>query len=244
MSSRWTGAITMLGREAARMVLPSPCVVCADELPWFDRRASCCNRCWGALRRMDDARCRFCALPWTGAGAGPFTCIPCGAAPPPLEWTEAWGHYAGGMEKILHAFKFLGHDFLAPHLARLAIEALQSRDVRFDAVVPVPMHPAKQRKRGYNQAALLSRSIARNRGLRHDTELLRKKRDNATQSTLPREERRRNVRGVFEGAPGCRDLDILLVDDISTTGETLRSAAGALKAAGARSVAAIVIARA
>ena len=79
--------------------------------------------------------------------------------PLPVVWTEAWGHYRGALERVLHAFKYERHDFFAAPLAELIATTLRDRD--FDAVVPVPMHRSKLRKRGYNQAELLARAVAR-----------------------------------------------------------------------------------
>lgn len=141
---------------------------------------------------------------------------------------------------MLHAFKFERHDFLDSALAALLEELIQ--DQPFDAIVPVPMSRAKERKRGYNQAELLARALAR-RINRPCELLLTKPRDRATQSHLPRNERARNVSGAFKASARANAKAILLVDDISTTGETLRSCAIELLRAGAASVAAVTVAK-
>jgi ComF family protein len=164
--------------------------------------------------------------------------------PLPVAWTEAWGEYRGTLERVLHAFKFGRHDFLAAPLAELLAETLAERgDLAFDAVVPVPMHRAKERRRGYNQAELLARALARRTRLRCEPALLSKRHDRATQSLLPRAARRANVRDAFAASPGTSSQSILLVDDVTTTGETIRAAARALLAAGAARVAAVVVAK-
>ncbi|HEU5162977.1 MAG TPA: double zinc ribbon domain-containing protein, partial [Thermoanaerobaculia bacterium] len=121
--------ILFLGRETLRIVLPSACAVCREELPWRARAGSCCEACWGSLPRLDGVRCRRCAAPWPGAPEGAdFLCLHCAAIPnDPLDRIDAWGAYEGGLERLLVAFKFERHDFLDEPLARLLLDAWISR---------------------------------------------------------------------------------------------------------------------
>jgi ComF family protein len=232
-------ALTSLGREAARIVLPSWCAVCGGDLPWRDRTTSCCARCWSALPRITSVKCESCALPIAGDEAA--KCIACQLDPLPLEWCDAWGHYRGGLERLLHAFKFGKHDFLDAALASLLVETLRERS--FDAVVPVPMSRKKERRRGYNQAELLARAVAKKIDVRCEM-LLTKTSDTQAQSLLPREERAANVRRAFHASAKASGKTLLLIDDICTTGETLRACANELLRAGASRVCAITVAKA
>jgi len=110
--------------------------------------------------------------------------------------------------------------------------------------VPVPMHRSKLRQRGYNQAELLGRSLARRLRIRCEPSLLRKQLDRSPQSTLPRNERAANVRGAFLASPRARERSLLLVDDVCTTAETLRACAGTLISSEAARVCAVVVAKA
>jgi predicted amidophosphoribosyltransferase len=105
------------------------------------------------------------------------------------------------------------------------------------------MHRSKLRSRGYNQADLLARALGTRIGVAYRP-LLSKIEERRQQSTLVRRDRAANVRGVFRASDGVRDARVLLVDDVSTTGETLRSCARALHAAGAARVCAAVVAKA
>lgn len=158
-----------------------------------------------------------------------------------MTWTSAWGHYRGSLERLLHAFKFEHHDFFDAPLAELLHESLQDRD--FDVIVPVPMHRSKLRRRGYNQAELLARALARRTGtpcaLLLTTRVARK-----TQSLLGRGERRANVAGAFAAARRAAGTRVLIVDDVCTTGQTIRACAEALLAAGAARVCAVAVAKA
>ena len=234
-------ALSILGRETARIVLHASCVVCDRELPWRDRKASCCGACWSALPRITGAKCDSCAMPWSAGGEG-FRCISCLDDRLPVGWTEAWGHYRGSLERLLHAFKFERHDFLDAPLAEL-LESV-AKDSDFDAIVPVPMHRSKLRQRGYNQAELLGRALAKRLRIPCEPSMLLKRVERSAQSTLARSDRAANVRGVFATSPKVRERSILIVDDICTTAETLRACAHALHSGNASRVCAVVVAKA
>ena len=181
-------------------------------------------------------------MPWSGGDEQSFRCISCLDDPLPVDWTEAWGHYRASLERLLHAFKFERHDFLDSALAELLDDVLRDRD--FDAILAVPMHRSKLRTRGYNQAELLGRALARRIAVPYDGSLLTKRQERRAQSLLARSERAANVRGAFIAAPAVRDRSILIVDDVCTTGETLRSCALSLRRAGAKRICAVVVAKA
>lgn len=154
--------------------------------------------------------------------------------------------YAGVVRELLHRFKY-GHDeCLAVSLGDLLGQALGDERLRahsFRALVPVPLHPRRQRERGFNQAELLAGRVKGSCGL-PVRRLLRRIRPTAPQAGFDREERMRNLQGAFVAAgvvePGG---DYLLVDDVSTTGATLDACALALRSAGAGRVFAMVVAR-
>ncbi|HYI08959.1 MAG TPA: phosphoribosyltransferase family protein [Thermoanaerobaculia bacterium] len=174
-----------------------------------------------------------------------FLCIECRTNPLPLDWCEAWGEYRGRLARLLHALKFERHDFLDDALASLLEETLRARgDLAFDAIAAVPMTRARERRRGYNQADLLGRALSARIGVPYGFSLLRRTPGvRATQSTLPKRDRAANVRGAFV-AEGVEGKAVLLVDDICTTGETLRACATELRRAGASRVCAITVAKA
>lgn len=175
----------------------------------------------------------------------PMLCLDCSSSSSELEWIASWGEYRSGIERLIHAFKFERHDFLGDPLGELLAEAFRKRtDDDFDCVVAVPMHPKKIRRRGYNQAELLARSLARRVRLPLRRDLLRKVRETSMQSTLPREERAENVKRAFTAGPRAKGLGVLLVDDICTTGETLHACGRELIRQGARRVCALTVARA
>ena len=257
--SRIASAMSSFGREALRIVLPSWCAACGRELAWDARVASCCASCWNAMRKIELAQCRSCALPLPGYQVDQLSgyqvppdhlptrqpdnqlCIACLENPLPLAWCEAWGEYRDGLEAVIHAFKFERHEFLDRPLTELMAATLRDRD--FDAVVPVPMHRVKKRKRGYNQAELLAVALAERLRLPM-LPLLEKTKEKRTQSKLARADRAGNVRNTFAAHSLADGKSVLLVDDVCTTGETLRACARKLITAGASRVCAVTVAKA
>jgi ComF family protein len=152
---------------------------------------------------------------------------------------------APAREAIL-AFKHTGRDTLGRHLAALMTERSGSimAEGPWDLMVPVPLHPRRERARGFNQAAFLARALGRHAGLPVEPEALRRVRETPPQSGDP-EERRRNVREAFEvtDPPAVADRNILLVDDVLTTGATANECARVLLRAGALRVGVYTLAR-
>lgn len=227
------------------MTLGSRCVVCEQELPARRRVASCCVECWKGLPRLDDGRCSLCGLPGAGLSAREGTnCPRCLTKPLETTWIDSWGRYESGLAKVLHAFKFAGHTFMAEPLSDLLADVVHARaDRKADVIISVPMYPAKERKRGFNQAELLGRGLSKRVGVRFGDRLLRKVEERQTQSDLNKDARRANVQGTFAASRRVSGLRILIVDDICTTGETLSACAAALRVEGAAEVTAMTVAR-
>ena len=112
-----------------------------------------------------------------------------------------------------------------------------------DAVVPVPLHPKKQRARGYNQSLLLAQHFCKQTGLALGPDWVKRHKDTLPQAQLNRRERLENMSGAFVALPLVKGKRILLIDDVATTGATLEGCAVALKQAGAKQVMAFTLAR-
>jgi ComF family protein len=150
----------------------------------------------------------------------------------------------GALREAIYALKYRGLRAAAPQLGRLLAQHLAGRPIPGDVLVPVPLHPNRLRRRGYNQAALLAREVARLTGLPVREELLVRQRDTPPQvQTATREQRRSNVLDSFAVTGDVRRLAVVLLDDVTTTGSTFSAAAGALKAAGAASVWGLALAK-
>jgi ComF family protein len=145
------------------------------------------------------------------------------------------------------ALKYRGRHRTA---ARLSLRLLESDRCRrilsaSDVIVAVPLHPEREKRRGFNQALLLARALGSSCGLKVSRGLART-RNTGSQTALSAGERRRNVRGAFTGGldPVLVGAAVTLVDDVTTTGATLRECAATLLASGAREVRSITVARA
>jgi ComF family protein len=155
----------------------------------------------------------------------------------------SFGSYEGPLRKLIHLFKYAKVESLAAPLSRFMICALPI-DRQFDSILAMPMHWRKRWERGFNQAELLARPIARRYGLKLKTNLQRARYTKA-QAGLSETERLENLRGSFcvKRPEELRNKRVLLIDDVLTTGATLRAASAALKRAGARHITALTLAR-
>lgn len=230
--------------DAARLLWPSRCLACeAPGLEGLDLCAACAtalpwNRC----------ACPRCALPLPE----PATCGDClrreaalrrRGREPALAKVHAAFVYAAPLDRLLPRFKFHRDLAAGAVLSQLMAEAAASLP-RPDAVIPVPLHRARLRRRGYDQALELARPLARSLAVPLRDDLLRRVRSTAPQSELSALARRRNLKDAFAVKPGVRlPTHAVLVDDVMTTGATLHAAAEALKRAGVECVEAWVCAR-
>lgn len=174
-------------------------------------------------------------------------CSWCRGSRPAFDRARSAVRFRAGVREALHRFKYGGAMHLRSELGELlqACVNVHLHDVLLDAVTCVPLHPERERRRSYNQSALLARELARRLRLPCSARLLARVRPTLSQTNLNASERRANVRGAF----AVRDLDWaagrrwLLVDDTMTTGATVCEASCVLMAAGAAAVYVVTVAR-
>jgi ComF family protein len=226
------------------ILFPDRCAAC-DALC---ERPGLCARCGLSLYPTEPC-CPVCALPEDAPA--PVTCRRCRRAPPPFARVIAPWRYGGELAVAVRRYKYGGErggmQELAQPLAALLAPALP-RDV--DLVVPVPLHAARLRSRGFSQAGLLAASARRLARLPAPIApgALVRRRATAEQAGLTRAARAQNVAGAFAVPPSAaRRLlgrRVLLVDDVVTTGATVAACARVLRAAGAAAVVVAALARA
>jgi ComF family protein len=220
----------MLARPVGRLLdlaLPAACAGCGTE------GRALCPGCLPAVRVR------------VGLPAGTPLGLPDGP-PDPLAQLEWCAPFSGTVRRALHALKYAGERRLARPLG----EAVAARWTRAGAggslLVPVPVHDARRRERGYDQAELIAAAAAHALGLPM-LPLVARSRATAPQFRLDRRHRATNVADAFAMRPGGAALvarrEVVLVDDVVTTGATLGAVAAALLAAGAGSVSAVTVAR-
>ena len=214
-------------RRLLDLLLPPTCAGC-------DREGSLlCDRCAAPLRRRLQEP--------AGAPLGLPVSTPAGIVQ--LEWCAT---YSGSVRAVLHALKYGGIPRLAEPLGAVLAERWGRAGAGGELLTWVPAHASRSRERGYDQAALLAKAVARESHLPVQRCLERSQRTKA-QHALDQNERAGNIAGVFvvpaDAVPVVRDRWVIVVDDIVTTGATLAGCAAALHAAGARAVSALCVAR-
>jgi len=218
----------------ADLVYPTSCVHCHRYGPIL------CQACIADSARFDARACQRCSAPLATAAV----CGACAFRPVTVTTTVALFAFGDAVRDAVHGLKYDDLRALAPLMGRLMASEPRVAALEFDAVVPVPLHPRKARRRGYNQAELLAGEIASALAVPLSVSCLRRVVDTpALARTTSRVEREAGVRDAFVGGPHARGRRLLLVDDVTTTGSTLRECASALLAAGAAEVNAVVFAK-
>jgi ComF family protein len=220
-------------RAIIEHTLPAqPCILCGD----FSHEGVWCAACDADLPRLSAAHCPVCALP-THDGA---TCGRCLQHPPAFVHTVATYAYAFPLDKLIQAVKFSGQLALIEKLATALAQRIGQRP---DAIVAMPLHPLRLRERGFNQSALLAQHIAKQLNIPLLKNACTRTRNTSPQSTLPWQERGKNMRKAFTCTADLGGKHIAIVDDVMTTGASIEELARTLRQAGAKEVSAWVVAR-
>ena len=245
------------GDALVSVFFPAGCRLC-ERLLIRAGAVPICDQCLAAFPALGDILCTICGQPqatWSLGGDDTTSHAPEGIICPECQSrtygfsrVRSYAVYKGTLVPAIMLLKFerlepLGRWF-ADRLAEVARrEALASG---VDVVVPVPLHRQRQRERGYNQADLIAKPLARKLGLPYRAVLLVRTKPRPDKHILSLEERWDSVRGAFATRPGSKvdNLRVLLIDDVMTTGATLDAAAKALRGAGAKSVIGLTVARA
>lgn len=245
------------------LVFPNWCPFCNQE-PAFTSEGGICFRCEESIRRIPLHACSGCASPLdalesspdlvkTFSAHGRFLCPVCESNPvPPAFASVRAAVYAEGLVREgLIRFKYHGYQWPVPLFRKLISQRIQSEELNlkdhWDWVTFPPLHPVRERERGFNQSRILGEIVASCLGLPLYDKALRRIRPTPTQTMLGREQRLRNMQSAFQAAPHLKakiqGSSALLVDDIFTTGATLEACAQELKSMGVARVDAFCLAR-
>ena len=230
---------------AVSLLYPPVCTLCGGKT-----RAGeyLCERCEAKATPIVAPFCQQCSEPFEGAIATAFTCANCAHRTIYFDAAVAAYRGRGIVRQIIHDFKYGRQIHLRHLVARWLYAALDDERLRgreFDMIVPVPLHPARQREHGFNQANLLAELLTAQISI-PSKPVLKRVRYTTTQTALDRAERMENLHNAFRlrRNANVRGLRVLLIDDVLTTGSTLSECARILKRSGAISVHAATAARA
>lgn len=224
-----------IATQLTDLLFPPRCVGCHQLGDWL------CERCSEQISPVAPPICPRCGDRVATAGL----CMRCQTEPLRIERIRSAVYFEGILRKAMHQFKYNGLTALADPLGGLMSVYWQDHPQPVDIVVPVPLHPARKRERGFNQAALLASAFARRAGLPLEEKTLIRQKDTSPQVDLNAQERKENVHNAFRCLDGSVEgKSVLLIDDVCTTGATLEACAVALKEGGAHQVQALTLARA
>ncbi len=233
--------------EAALDLLYPPALycVCCGKIIDASRTYRLCNECMSGMKWIGARTCANCGRALGDINPGSL-CYNCREHPHAFGRGYTCTEYGTHERAIVFSLKYDGHPDIAAVIGEILSDRMLAEfsadelDAMYDAALPVPVHPAKKSRRGYNQAALIAEEFCRRTGLRMDDDILIRTRETHIMRSLGPEQRRENIRGAFSirprrmpAVPGKR---FLLIDDIYTTGSTVDELASVLKQAGASKV--------
>lgn len=226
------------------VLLPPQCLVCNAPI---DQSGALCAACWRGIDFIEAPFCAVLGIPFP-FGSEENMLSPAAIANPPLfTKARAVAHYDGPARALIHALKYYDRLDVAQHMgalmARCAAEILEDADL----IVPVPLYSGRLWQRRYNQSAALAKSMSALRSIQLDTRILKRVRATRAQVGLSARQRRDNVSGAFAidrryGA-GLKNRNVVLVDDVLTTGATVEACTKVLLKAGALRVDVVTFAR-
>jgi ComF family protein len=240
----YLAALRRTGEAILSLLYPPHCASC---LCATSAGVHLCEKCADTARRIRPPFCHLCSQPFDGAVTGEFICANCHGRELHFDCAVAPYRSRTVVRDFIHHFKYDQHFHLRHPLAEWLADAFEDERLTrqpVDFLVPVPLHSARERDRGFNQADVLATLLAE----RVQVPVLRcleRIRFTTTQTKLDREERMENLRGAFRvrQTPAVLNRHLLIVDDVLTTGSTVDECARVLRLAGAASVRVVTVAR-
>lgn len=235
------------------MIYPPRCCVCGDFL-WAvplvaqKENARVCAQCLSGFKAIEPPYCTICGKPFTSNQIENHPCEDCLRNPPFFQTACAPWRYEGPLMEAIHGLKYGQKTFVADILGQMLSQFVKNRFKNQVPllVMPVPLHSKRLRERGFNQSLLLAKPIAKNLNWELDFLSLKRIRYTPPQTKLSRKERLNNVQSAFhlKKFDNVHEKNILLVDDVTTTGSTLNECARVLLTGGAKAVLGVTLAKA
>lgn len=227
-------------------LIPPHCVSCHGSM---ESDQGLCGACWRQIHFISNPYCHTCGLPLPFGDDNPTTmlCGPCTLEPPPYDLGRSCVAYDAHSKDLILRFKHGDHTSLTPFFVKWLEQTGKEIMVDVKFILPVPLHWTRLLKRRYNQAALLSKGLSHKTGIPYLPTTLKRIRATPPQGHLSKEERQKNVENSFsvsdKGANILEGQQVLLIDDVLTSGATIHACTKVLKNAGVTKVSVLTLAR-
>lgn len=229
--------VNKLWTSISEAIFPVNCLVCDDKKGWL------CPKCLKKIEYINSNSCPFCNK-LTRYGQ---VCPNC-KRNHHLNGLIAACYFNEPIKKLIYQYKYRKARDISKLLSRIIIEKITGHKIaekENTIVVPIPLHPLSKTKRGFNQAQLIAKDVSTKLKLNYQPEIIKRVKLTKTQAKLTREERKENIKDAFSltNKINLKNKDIILIDDVFTTGATLEEAARTVKKATARQVWGCVVAK-
>ena len=227
--------------QPLKLIFPDKCFVCGARENFHT--SFLCNNCFKHMQQPMNSYCEFCGAPIKNN-----VCDFCNGKSFLFDFARSVFVLNPVLRELIHQFKYKEMTKIGTFLGDIAGEFMQKNKLfeNTDFIVPIPLHSVKKRMRGFNQSEILSKAIAKKCRLTHAPDLLKRSKFTQTQTKLGRKERAKNVADAFtvNRKYVIQDRNILLIDDVFTTGSTVNSISKILKNSMVKQVFVLTIARA
>ncbi|MDD5108140.1 MAG: ComF family protein [Candidatus Omnitrophica bacterium] len=223
------------------LIYPNCCLSCGNRINLTEEQGSICASCWVRIEKNLPPFCATCGRHLDIKAIDKNTCLHCSNAKFYFDRAFCPCVYTGVIKKLIHEFKYNGKDYLKKPLGSIMNTFIRDYNLPIeylDFIIPVPLHKSRQREREFNQANLLAQQVAGEFNKKIASDILIRRKATKTQTELTPQQRRQNVEMSFLVAKPdlIKNMNLLLIDDVLTTGSTSNEAAKSLKEAGAKMV--------
>jgi len=223
------------------LVYPNCCLACKNKIELNEKQDLICAGCWDKIEKNTPPFCAACGRHLDSEAIRKNTCLSCLGEKFYFDRAFSPCIYTGTIKKLIHEFKYANKDYLSKPFGQLMNTFIRDYYLpveQVDFIIPVPLHKSRQREREFNQAELLSQQVADEFNKKVLKGALMRSKATKTQTELTFQERRQNLQRSFTVTRPelIKDTNLLLIDDVLTTGATANEAAKSLKSAGAKIV--------
>ncbi len=231
-------------RDIADVIFPPRCLGCVEILPNRHLQAFCAS-CREKIRFINGSHCQICGMAFFDSPAPDHLCGNCLEKTPSFSIARAVASYETLILDAIHQFKY-GRDIsigaaLASFMAEFDFPDFDFTD--YSVIIPVPLHIGRLRERGFNQSLILAKAIGKKYSISINFSLLKRNKSTLTQTGLDKIQREKNIRGAFTVTDNAKGKNVILIDDVYTTGATIDQCAKTLIKAGAGKVSVLTLAR-